>query len=97
MDVLEGARARRCRVAIDGATFVAAFPQVVWLVGGTDLHRWRGELDYWVFADGQLGQVIGSASGEAIGIDPDALIGEIAVNLTATERDRDLVVYPPGP
>jgi hypothetical protein len=97
MDVLEGARARRCRVAIDGATFVAAFPQVGWLVGGTDLHRWRGELDYWVFADGQLGQVIGSASGEAIGIDPDGLIGEIAVNLTATERDRDLVVYPPGP
>ena len=68
-----------------------------WLVGDADLHRWRGELDYWVFADGQLGQVVGNASGEAIGIDPEHLLADVVVHLTATERDRDLVVYPPAP
>jgi hypothetical protein len=96
IDVIESARARRCRVAVDGPTFVAAFPQVRWLVGDADLHRWRGQLDYWVFADGQLGQVAGDASGEAIGIDPEHLIADVLVHLTATERDRDLVVYPPA-
>ena len=55
IEVIEGARARRCRVAVDGATFRAAFPQVRWLVGDADLERWRGQLDYWVFVDGQLG------------------------------------------
>ena len=65
MEVIEGARARRCRIAIDGTTFREAFPQVAWLVGDADLHRWRGQLDYWVFLDGQLGQVAGSANGEA--------------------------------
>jgi hypothetical protein len=96
VDVIEGARARRCRVAVDGKTFQSAFPQVRLLVGDADLHRWRGQLDYWVFMDGQLGQVIGSASGEASGIDPDGLTAEIQVRLAATERDRALTVYPPA-
>lgn len=95
VEVLEGARARRCRVAVDGATFEAAFPQVRWLVGSADLHRWRGQLDYWVFLDGQIGQVAGSANGEATGVVPDALQATIEVRLTATERGRSFVIYPP--
>ena len=97
VDVIEGARARHCRVAVDGSTFAAAFPQVRWLVGDADLHRWRGELDYWVFMDRQLGKVVGHASGEAAGIDPDHLLAEVDVSLSATERGRDLVIYPPTP
>ena len=97
VEVIEGARARRCRIAIDGATFAAAFPQATWLVGPADLHRWRGQLDYWIFLDGELGQVAGSANGEAAGIVPAALNGTIGVLLTATERGRDPVVYPPTP
>ncbi len=97
IEVIEGARARHCRVAVDGDTFVAAFPQIRWLVGDADLHRWRGQLDYWVFLDGQLGQVAGSASGEAMGIDPEALLGNVDVRMTATSRDEDLVIYPPSP
>jgi hypothetical protein len=96
LEVLEGARARRCRVAVDGDVFAAAFPQATWLVGDADLHRWRGQLDYWVFGDGELGQVAGSASGEAVGIDPDALLAQVDVHLTATERGRDSVIYPPA-
>ena len=95
VEVIEGARARRCRIAIDGTTFRQAFPQVSWLVGDADLHRWRGQLDYWVFIDGQLGQVAGSANGEAGDIVADALSGTIDVRMTATERGRDSVIYPP--
>ncbi len=97
VEVIEGARARRCRVAVDGDTFQAAFPQARWLVGDADLHRWRGELDYWIFMDGELGQVVGDVSGEAAGVDPKAILAELDVHLTSTERDRDLVVYPPAP
>jgi hypothetical protein len=97
LEVIEGARARRCRIAVDGRVFAAAFPQAVWLVGSADLHRWRGQLDYWIFLDGQLGQVAGSVNGEAHDIVPDALLGTIDLRLTATERGRDSVIYPPGP
>jgi len=97
VEVIEGARARRCRVAVDGDTFVAAVPQVRWLVGDADLHRWRGQLDYWVFLDGQLGRVAGSVNGNAAEIKPGALQGTIELRLAATDRDRDLVIQPPRP
>jgi hypothetical protein len=97
VEVIEGARARRCRVAVDGRIFAAAFPHVGWLVGDADLHRWRGQLDYWVFLDGQLGQLAGTVNGEAAEIVPNALNGTIEVRLAATERGRDAVIYPPTP
>jgi hypothetical protein len=95
VEVIEGARARRCRVAVDGEIFESAFPQVRYLVGAADLHRWRGQLDYWVFLDAQVGQIAGSINGEAAGIVSQAIQGTIEVRLTATERGRGLVVYPP--
>ena len=97
VEVIEGARARRCRVAVDGIIFLDAFPQVAWLVDGADLHRWRGQLDYWVFLDGELGQVAGSINGEAADIVPEALNGTVEVRMTATERGRDTFIYPPSP
>ena len=51
----------------------AAFPQVAWLVGDDDLARWRGQLDYWVFLDGQLGRIAGSVNGDAADIRDGAL------------------------
>ncbi len=96
VEVLEGARARRCRVAVDGEIFESAFPQVRWLVGSADLHRWRGQLDYWVFLDGEVGQIAGSINGEATAVVPEAIQGTVEVLLTATERGRALVVYPPS-
>jgi hypothetical protein len=92
----EGARARHCRVAIDGDTFRLTFPQIVWLVGDTDIHRWRGELDYWVFADGQLGRVSGSVNGEAVAIDSRGIQATLHATLSATERGRDLRVFAPA-
>ena len=95
VEVIEGARARRCRVAVDGEIFEAAFPEVRLLVGTADLHRWRGQLDYWVFLDGQVGQIAGSINGEASPVVPEALQGTVEVLLTATQRGEGLVVYPP--
>jgi hypothetical protein len=97
IEVIEGARARRCRVAVEGSTFRRAFPQVEWLVGDADLGNWRGQLDYWVFVDGELGQVAGSVNGEAGEIEAEAIQATIEVLLTATERGLDVVIYPPRP
>ena len=47
--------------------------------------------------DGELGQVAGSAGGEAAGLDPDALLATVEVQMTATARGTDLVIYPPTP
>jgi len=96
-EVIEGARARHCRIAVDGDTFAAAFPQIRWLAGAADLHDWRGQLDYWIFVDGQLGLVTGSANGLAVGLDPDALQATVDVRMTATSRGSDLVISPPTP
>ncbi len=92
---VEGARARRCRVAVDGTVFRAAFPQIRWLAGDADLSTWRGEIDTWVFADGQLGRVEGRLGGGGFAIDPTAIRGELTAALTATHRGRPMTITPP--
>ena len=87
-EFIAGARARHCRIEVDGATFVAAFPEVTWFVGSDSLGHWRGALDYWLFADGEVGQVQGSVSGEAGPLGRSGIVGTIDVTLDATERDR---------
>ncbi|MDP9484047.1 MAG: hypothetical protein M3P84_12600 [Chloroflexota bacterium] len=96
IEVIERAPARRCRVSVDGPTFRTTFPQVQWLVGDADLERWRGQLDYWVFLDGTLGQVAGSVNGEAVGLEDEAIQGKVEVLITATERGRDVAIRPPA-
>jgi hypothetical protein len=93
--LVEGARARQCRIAIDGPTFLAAFPQAKWLVGDADLAHWRGQLDYWVFLDDQIGRIEGSVNGDAADIQKDALQATVRVALTAADRDRPITIEPP--
>ncbi|MDP9481614.1 MAG: hypothetical protein M3P84_00135, partial [Chloroflexota bacterium] len=95
LEFVEGARGRHCRVAVDGPTFVAAFPQVRWLVTDDTLHRWRGQLDYWVFGDGELGRVTGSVNGPADTLGPPGIQGTIHVQLTATNRHAGRSIVPP--
>jgi hypothetical protein len=95
LEFVEGARGRHCRVAVDGPTFVAAFPQVRWLVADDTLHRWRGQLDYWVFGDGELGRVAGSVNGPADGVGAPGIQGTIHVQLTATDRHAARSIVPP--
>jgi hypothetical protein len=96
IEVIERAPARRCRVSVDGPTFRASFPEVEWLVGDDQLEHWRGQLDYWVFLDGALGQVAGSVNGEGGGLVDEAIQGRLEVFLTATDRGRDVVIRPPA-
>lgn len=91
----EGARARHCRVAIDGETFREAFPQVEWLVGPADLSHWRGELDFWIFVDGQLGRLAGTVSGEGGPIVEGSLQANLRAIMTMTDRTRPNDVVPP--
>jgi hypothetical protein len=96
IDVVEGARARHCRVAIDGPAFVAAFPQARWLVADLPpLQRWRGSVDYWVFLDGTVGIIEGFVGGEPGALEPGALQGEIRARMTATDRGAPVTLVPP--
>jgi hypothetical protein len=94
--IIEGARSRQCRIAIDGPTFLAAFPQASWLVGDADMAHWLGQLDYWVFLDGQIGLIQGSANGDAADIETGALQATVRVSLTATDRGTPITITPPG-
>lgn len=69
LDLFDGATARHCRRAIDGPTALNAVPALRW-IAGQDLEErsealpdWRGEIDWWVFGDGQLGRAIVTVSG----------------------------------
>ena len=95
--VIEGARARQCRIFIDGPTFRAAFPQVVWLLGDASLAHWRGQLDYWVFLDGQIGRIVVSVNGDAVDIQTGALQATVRVELTAIDRGSAVQLTAPTP
>jgi hypothetical protein len=92
---IDGARARHCRISVDGDTIRKVLPQVSLLIGQTDISRWRGDLDFWVFADGQLGQVDGRITGPAIGIDDDALQAGVRFRMLAYDRGLPITVLPP--
>jgi hypothetical protein len=94
--IIEGARARQCRIRVNGPTFRRSFPQIWHLVGDAALSRWRGELDYWVFMDGQLGLVSATAEGDALGMGKEGLQGLIRVTLSATDRDRRVPIETPN-
>jgi hypothetical protein len=83
----EGARATHCRIAIDGPTLRRAFPAIDLLIGSANVGRWRGELDYWVFADGELGRASAAVSGDAFDIAKGGLQAHVFATMTATERD----------
>jgi hypothetical protein len=95
LSFIDGARARHCRIPLDGGIVRRILPAVSLLVGGTDISRWRGDLDYWVFADGQLGQVDGSLMGPAMDLGDDALQAGVRFRLLAFDRDEPVTVEPP--
>jgi len=94
-EYVEGARARHCRIATDGPTFLRAFPATEALVGPVDLHRWRGQLDYWIFGDGAVGRVSGSVNGDAAGLPASGILGTVSVTMTIVDRGRAVAIVPP--
>jgi hypothetical protein len=97
IDVVDGARGRHCRTAVDGPTFLAAFPQTTWLIGEVDPLAWRGWIDWWVFADGELGLLDGYIDGLAADMTPPGIRVTVRVRLTAVDRDVPHPVSPPEP
>ncbi len=104
LELFDGAQARHCQRAIDGTLALDAFLILRWL-GGQDpfqateaLDIWRGELDWWVFSDGQLGKaslLIGGYPGTAW---PTSGIGAtLQVDLSALHRDVNHDVIPLRP
>jgi hypothetical protein len=93
---IDGARARHCRITIDGTIARRTLPAVALLVGDTDVSRWRGTLDFWVFADGQLGQVDGQLSGPATDLGDEALQAGVRFQVLAFDRGDAMTVQPPG-
>jgi hypothetical protein len=96
LEFIEGARARHCRLSLDGPTFRRAFPQVTWLVGDADLHRWRGQLDFWVFGDGEVGRLAGTINGDTTGMNEGGLQGTVEATMIATDRDHPIAIQPPA-
>ena len=95
LEDIEGAKARHCRIAIDGPIALAAFPEMAWFTGEADLHRWRGELDYWVFADRQVGQVLMVVNGEPGEMSSTGLQATIRATMIAIDRDLPVTISPP--
>ncbi len=95
IDHIEGARARHCRTFIDGDTALHAFLPLRWLLydssedPGSAIPRWRGELDWWVFADGQLGRATVEVSGSRAETpwDAEGVRVVLGAELSATDRD----------
>ena len=96
LEYIEGARARHCRMAVNGELFLAAFPQTRLLEPDPDLHRWRGQLDFWVFGDGEVGQVTATLNGEAAGLGRQGLLATLRATLQATDRDARRTIRPPA-
>ena len=92
---IEGARARHCRIAADGTMIRDALPEVELLVGPVDLSRWRGDVDFWVFADSQVGQVDGQISGPALELAEGAVIASLRFRMIAVDRGLPVTVRPP--
>ncbi len=92
IELIENAPARHCRVTLGGAGALASSMLTRLVLGGTvDPHRnldaWRGSLEWWIFADGELGQVIetiGGYPGDAW--DTSGLQASITARLAATYR-----------
>jgi hypothetical protein len=103
IELVSDARARHCRTAISGAVALDAFPILRWLAGGTPLERlaeldaWRGDVDWWVFGDGELGMATVTVSGQPGGWPLTGLRGTLTARLTALDRDVPEVLTPPEP
>jgi hypothetical protein len=96
LEFIEGAKSRHCRIAIDGPIARQGFPEIAWFVGDADLHRWRGELDYWIFADNQVGQVAMTVNGDAVEMGSTGLQATIRATMIAIDRGLPVSISPPG-
>jgi hypothetical protein len=104
LEHIEGARARHCRTFIDGPTALDTFLPLRWLladgssVDDDALGAWRGEFDWWVFGDGELGLAAVEVSGTRgdTGWDASGVRVVLEATLRAIEREVSIDVSAPG-
>jgi hypothetical protein len=98
LDIIEGARARHCRTFIDGPRALDTFLPLRWLLAdgsvasGEAISRWRGEMDWWVFSDGELGLAAVEVSGSRAETDWDAEGTRVVLEARLEASDRDTPV-----
>jgi hypothetical protein len=98
-----GARARHCRLAVDGPTALRAVPAARWLIGREPFDRspaldvWRGDMDWWVFVDGSVGMTAISIHGPAFGGDWPETGFQVTIDARVTALDRGMpqTIQPP--
>ena len=59
------------------------------------LNAWRGEIDFWVFGDGEVGMISGNVNGSAQEILPRGIQATIQIKMSAVERDTQIAISPP--
>ena len=101
LEQVGGAPARHCRTLTTGPLALASFPELVWLAEtaspgpAPDLGAWRGQLDWWVFADGELGMAQVRVSGLPPNSWPGGGVqGTLEAELTALLRDVPRTIGP---
>ncbi len=104
IELFGAARARHCRLAIGGPAALQAFRPLRWLIGQAPLAEepaldpWRGELEWWVFGDGELGVARVSIGGSPPGSWPGSAIqGTLTETITARYRGAATSIAPPAP
>jgi hypothetical protein len=102
IEIVEGAKARHCRLAIDGPTALTAVPALRWLVKRNLFDQraaaevWRGEIDWWVFGDDELGMARLGVSGPPGGDwSLSGFQATITAELVARERGTPQPIEPP--
>lgn len=91
IEMVGASPARHCRLLVDGPTALRAFPPLQWLAGPEArdalIATWRGDLDWWVFTDGQLGLARVRVGGPVPASWPVAgLQAVLQATLSATDR-----------
>ena len=101
LEQVGGAPARHCRTLTTGPLALASFPELTWLAEtaaagpAPDLGAWRGQLDWWVFSDGELGMARVRISGLPPSSWPGGGVqGTLEASLTALLRTVRQTVGP---
>ena len=87
IEIVDGVRARHCRLLAGGSVALQAFRPLRWLIGQpplsdtTAIADWRGNLDWWLLPDGRLAMVSVSVEGLNPGW-PGGLQGTLQATLT---------------
>ncbi len=100
IELVGSAPARHCRLLVDGPTALRTFPPLAWLAGPQAqdalVGSWRGDLDWWVFTDGELGLARVRVGGPVLaGWPVSGVQAVLQATLSATDRAAPQEIRPP--